>query len=52
MLVLLSKHYHEIVVHYSGAKLATASGDTTVKVWDFARAECEHTFTEHKHAGQ
>ena len=34
----------------SGSKLATVSGDTTAKIWDFARAECVHTFTEHTHA--
>ena len=36
---------------FRGAKLATTSGDTTVKIWDFKKSECVHTFTEHTHAG-
>lgn len=39
------------LVYFSGSKLATSSGDTTVKVWDFSKAECVHTFTDHTHAG-
>ena len=30
--------------------MATASGDSTVKIWDFAKAECILTFTDHIHA--
>jgi len=30
----------------------TVSGDTTVKLWDFAKAECIHTFLEHQKAGE
>ena len=37
---------------FSGSKLVTASGDTTVKIWDFSKAECVHTFTDHTHAGK
>ena len=36
----------------SGAQLVTSSGDATVKIWDFSKAECVHTFTEHQHAGK
>ena len=39
-------------LHCSGTKLATSSGDTTVKIWDFSKAECVHTFTDHTHAGK
>ena len=35
----------------SGVQLATVSGDTTTKIWDFARAECIHTFTDHQKPG-
>jgi len=35
----------------SGMQLATASGDTTVKIWDFANAACIHTFADHQKAG-
>ena len=38
--------------YFRGSKLATSSGDTTVKVWDFSKAECVHTFTDHTHAGR
>jgi len=37
---------------FRGTKLATSSGDTTVKIWDFSKAECVHTFTDHTHAGE
>lgn len=33
--------------HPRGNLLSTASGDGTVKLWDFASASCAHTFTEH-----
>ena len=33
-----------------GARLATSSGDGTVKIWDFSKAECVLTFTDHTHA--
>lgn len=42
------KHY---IIFFSGSKLVTSSGDTTVKIWDFSKAECVHTFTDHTHAG-
>lgn len=29
----------------------TGSGDSTVKIWDFSKAECVHTFADHQHAG-
>jgi len=32
-------------------QLATASGDTTVKIWDFADAKCVQTFADHQKAG-
>jgi len=35
----------------SGIQLATASGDTTVKIWDFANASCIQTFADHQRAG-
>ena len=35
---------------HSGARLATSSGDGTVKIWDFSKAECILTFTDHTHA--
>jgi len=35
----------------SGVQLATASGDTTVKIWDFANATCIQTFADHQKAG-
>lgn len=28
----------------------TGSGDTTVKIWDFSKGSCIHTFMEHRHA--
>lgn len=31
-----------------GARLATVSGDCTLKIWDFAAGECIHTFSEHR----
>jgi len=34
-----------------GLQLATASGDTTVKIWDFANAMCIQTFADHQKAG-
>lgn len=36
--------------HPDGTKLATSSGDTTVKIWDFSKAKCTQTFTDHSHA--
>lgn len=45
-------YWHSVLIcSFSGAKLATASGDTTVKIWDFSKAECVHTFMDHTHAG-
>lgn len=35
----------------SGSTLATTSGDTTVKIWNFAESGCTHTFTDHTSAG-
>lgn len=35
---------------HRGARLATSSGDGTVKIWDFSKAECVLTFTDHTHA--
>ena len=37
-------------VDYSGTRLATSSGDATVKIWDFAKARCVETFTDHTQA--
>lgn len=34
----------------SGNKLATSSGDSTVKLWDLAKNECILTFEGHSHA--
>jgi len=36
----------------SGTQLATTSGDTTVKIWDFANAICIQTFADHQKAGK
>jgi WD40 repeat protein len=33
--------------HPSGNKMATCSGDTTIKIWDFSQKKCVHTFTNH-----
>ena len=33
--------------HPQGTQLATASGDGTIKVWDFATATCKATFSDH-----
>jgi WD40 repeat protein len=33
--------------HPSGNKMATCSGDTTIKIWDFSQKKCIHTFTNH-----
>jgi WD40 repeat protein len=27
--------------------MATCSGDTTIKIWDFSQKKCVHTFTNH-----
>lgn len=36
----------------SGTKLATVSGDTTVKIWDLSKTACVHTFTDHPQTGE
>ena len=36
--------------HPSGTHLVTSSGDSTVKLWDFQRASCAHTFAAHTQA--
>jgi WD40 repeat protein len=36
-----------VAFHPSGARLSTACGDGTVKLWDFATQSCTHTFTAH-----
>ncbi|CAD7686111.1 unnamed protein product [Nyctereutes procyonoides] len=36
--------------HPSGNKLATSSGDTTVKLWDLSKGNCILTFEGHSHA--
>jgi WD40 repeat protein len=33
--------------HPTGNKMATCSGDTTIKIWDFSQKKCVHTFTNH-----
>jgi WD40 repeat protein len=35
--------------HPKGSHLATCSGDSTIKIWDFLKAQCVHTFTDHIH---
>ncbi|KAL4667495.1 hypothetical protein H8959_006184, partial [Pygathrix nigripes] len=35
--------------HPSGNKLATSSGDTTVKLWDLRKGDCILTFEGHSH---
>lgn len=30
--------------------LATCSGDSTVKIWNFEKQNCAHTFTDHLQA--
>lgn len=35
----------------SGLVLATASGDHTVKIWDFKKGECTLTFVDHNQVG-
>lgn len=51
-LSIISKFKERNCFVKSGSKLATVSGDTTVKVWDFAKAECVHTFVDHQKAGK
>ena len=50
--VLLSGEGHKdwvsgIAFHPKGSHLATSSGDSTIKVWDFINASCAHTFKDH-----
>ena len=48
---MLILYLSNTIIYFSGTKLATSSGDTTVKIWDFSKAECVHTFTDHTHPG-
>jgi WD40 repeat protein len=34
----------------SGKLLATSSGDSTVKLWNFEKQKCIHTFSDHLQA--
>jgi len=34
--------------HPKGLHIVTASGDSTVKIWDFVNTACTFTFKEHK----
>lgn len=36
--------------HQNGNLIATTSGDTTVKIWDVSKEQCQHTFTDHTQA--
>jgi WD40 repeat protein len=36
--------------HPAGVALASAGGDSYVKLWDFAQQRCVLTFTDHKQA--
>uniref|UniRef100_H2YSK2 Uncharacterized protein n=1 Tax=Ciona savignyi TaxID=51511 RepID=H2YSK2_CIOSA len=36
--------------HPGGAQLATSSGDSCVKIWDFSQASCVLTLSDHTHA--
>ena len=40
-----------VFFYSSGSTLATTSGDTTVKIWNFSQPGCTHTFTDHTLAG-
>ena len=35
--------------HPKGSHLATCSGDSTIKIWDFLKAACVSTFESHIH---
>ena len=35
--------------HPKGSHLATCSGDSTIKIWDFLKAACVATFDSHIH---
>ena len=37
----------DVQFHPMGSHLVTASGDGTVKIWEFAQAKCTHTFFDH-----
>jgi len=32
--------------------MATCSGDTSIKIWDFSQKKCVHTFTNHLLPGE
>ena len=39
------------VFHPSGPRLATSSGDGTVKLWDYSKTVCLNTLTDHQQPG-
>lgn len=43
-------HFNVFLIIYRGSRLATTSGDTTVKIWDFSKEQCVASFTDHTHA--
>ena len=44
--------YLNTVFGFRGTKLATVSGDTTVKIWDLSKTTCMHTFMDHPQTGE